>query len=207
MLTMLIAVFLQSEPHVWRFEDGTTGKIPAGWSAHKTGEGTGSVWQVVEDATSKNGKRVLAQTSSEGPRPMFNLCVADQSSHQDIDLSVAVRAVQGTIDRGGGPVWRYQDANNYFICRWNPLEENFRVYTVIDGRRTQLATVDVKLPADTWHVIRVVHVKDHIRCYLDGASPLDVRSDAFPQAGKVGLWSKADAVTHFDDLSVGSPKQ
>ena len=86
----------------------------------------------------------------------------------------------GKLDQGGGPVWRYKDAGNYYIARMNPLEDNFRVYKVVAGKRTQLSSVDIKVPAGGWHTIRVVHKADHIECYLDGKLHLDVKDDTFP---------------------------
>ena len=205
--TMVLALAaLLADPFAWSFEDATTGKLPHGWSAHRTGFGAGNVWKVAEDPRANSGRHVLAQTSSDGPRPLFNVCVCDESNFKDLDLSLVVKAVQGEIDRGGGPVWRFRDANNYYVCRWNPLEDNFRLYRVVGGKRTQLATVDLKVAADQWHIIRVVHSGSHIRCYLDGKLHLDVKDETFVQAGKVGLWSKADAVTYFDDMTVREPK-
>ena len=78
--------------------------------------------------------------------PLFNLCVLSSTKHLYVDLSVEVKAIKGEIDQGGGLVWRYRDANNYYITRWNPLETNFRVYHVVDGKRTQLANADITLP-------------------------------------------------------------
>ena len=180
--------------------DAKVGELPHGWLAAKTGEGPGSVWQVVEDATAPKGKKVLAQTSDKGPDGLFNLCVAENTSYKDIDLAVAFKAVAGKTDQGGGPVWRYKDANNYYVARMNPLEDNYRVYKVVDGKRTQLGSADVKIPAGEWHTQRVVHKADHIQCYLDGKLYLDVKDDTFKDAGKVGLWTKADAQTEFADL-------
>ena len=90
------------------------------------------------------------------------------------------RVVQGSgweNDQGGGPVWRYQDANNYYIARMNPLENNYRVYKVVNGKRTQLGSADVNIPAGEWQMLRVVHSGDHIRCYLDDQLYLDVNDD------------------------------
>jgi hypothetical protein len=94
-------------------------------------------------------------------------------------------------------VWRYQDADNYYLCRINPLEDNFRVYKVINGRRTELATADVQ-PIETWHTIRALQQGNHIQCYLDGKLLLDVRDDSIASPGRIGVWTKADAVTEFD---------
>jgi hypothetical protein len=189
----------------WPFEDAKEGQLPDGWTAAKTGEGPGSEWKVVAfDDSSKKGQ-ALAQVSSEGPRPLYNLCVLAKEKRADVDLSVSVRAVKGEIDQGGGLVWRYRDANNYYITRWNPLETNFRVYHVVAGKRTQLATADVTLPADEWHTVRAVQSGNHIQCYLDGKLLLDVKDETLKDAGAVGLWSKADAVTWFDNLTIATP--
>ena len=188
----------------WTFEDAKVDKLPEKWSSAKTGKGPGSVWKVVEDKTAPDGAKVLAQTSSKGPNRLFNLCVAKDTIYTDVELTISFKAVKGRIDQGGGPVWRYQDANNYYICRHNPLENNFRVYKVIDGKRIQLASRDVKAPAGKWHTIRVGMRGDMIVCSVNN-NELDVRDGAISKAGKIGLWTKADAVTYFDDLRVRSP--
>ncbi|MEN6459130.1 MAG: hypothetical protein ABFC63_09380 [Thermoguttaceae bacterium] len=180
-------------------EDATVGKLPSGWKAEKTGEGPGSAWAVAEDATAPGG-RALAQTSAEGVKRLFNLCVASEPSFRNLDVSVAFKAVAGKIDQGGGLVWRYHDANNYYVARMNPLEDNFCLDKVVDGKRKRLASVDVKAVAGRWHVLRVVHSGDHIECYLSGKRRLDVKDDTFSAAGKIGLWTKADAQTHFAAL-------
>jgi hypothetical protein len=198
-----LAAFL-AEPARWVFEDAKADKLPEAWTAHKTGEGTGSEWKVIADSAAKSGQQVMAQISSAGPETLFNVCVCGELDHQDVDITLSLKAVQGKVDRGGGPVWRFQDENNYYICRWNPLEDNIRLYKVIGGVRTQLATADVKVSPDDWHTIRVEHAGTHIRCYLDEKLHLDVNDAAIKQTGKVGLWTKADAVTHFDDLTVSA---
>jgi hypothetical protein len=200
----LLGVTLSSNCYAieWHFEDPAVGTLPGSWVATRTGVGAGSVWQVAEDTTAPSGKQVLAQLSSDGPNPVFNLCVTDETKYKDLDLSVSFKAIKGDIDQGGGPVWRYRNANNYYICRMNPLESNFRVYKVVEGKRTQLATSDVKVPLGEWHEIRVIHEGKRIRCFLDGILRLEVEDAAFSEAGFVGLWTKADAVTHFDDLKI-----
>ncbi len=151
----------------WIFEDAKIGGLPEGWSSAKTGKAEGSVWKVQEDQSAPAGANVLTQTSSEGPNPLFNLCVADKTRYKDVDLTVSFKALTGKIDQGGGPVWRYKDANNYYIARMNPLEDNFRVYKVVDGRRRQLDTSNVKASAGKWHTIRIVHKGNQIQCYLN----------------------------------------
>ena len=185
------------------FKKDDAGKVPSGWKADQTGKGDGSVWKVVADMTapSKSGF-VLAQTA-EGPGPMFNLCVAEDTRYKDVEVSVAFKALAGKKDQGGGIVWRYQDANNYYIARMNPLEDNFRVYKVVGGKRsTEFESADVKVPVNEWHVLKITMQGDHIQCYLDGKKHLDVKDATFKEAGKVGLWTKADAQTYFDDFQV-----
>ncbi len=184
-----------------RLSKDEVGKLPAGWRADKTGKGEGSVWKVVADDTapSKSGY-ALAQTA-EGPNPFFNLCVAEDTSFKDVQVSVAFKAVKGKLDQGGGVVWRLQDANNYYIARMNPLEDNFRVYKVIDGKRIQLGTKeDLKVPAGEWHTLQATMKGDHIECSLDGKKYLEATDGALGKAGHVGLWTKADAQTHFDQF-------
>ncbi len=195
----------KSQGQTWDFEDATVGKLPSGWSSAKTGQGPGSVWKVLEDHSSPRGANVLAQTSSDGPNRLFNLCVADDTSFQDVSLSVSFKANTGRIDRGGGPVWRYQDADNYYVCRMNPLEDNFRIYKVIAGKRSQLASLDIRAPAGKWHTIRVSMRGDEMVCSVNGKK-LSVRDRAIDKPGKIGLWTKADAVTSFDNLVASVPK-
>jgi Domain of Unknown Function (DUF1080) len=178
-------------------------KLPGGWTADKTGKGEGSVWKVVADDTapSRSGY-VLAQTA-ESPSGLFNLCVLDSSNYKDLELSVQFKAVRGKNDQGGGLVWRYRDADNYYIARMNPLEDNFRVYKVVAGRRVQLETKEgLKVPAGEWHTIKIEHKGDQIECSLDGKKYLEAKDSTFKDAGKVGLWTKSDAQTYFDDFKV-----
>ncbi|MCI0642814.1 MAG: DUF1080 domain-containing protein [Gemmataceae bacterium] len=183
------------------FAKSKVGELPPGWSAAQTGKGKGSVWKIVEASDAPGGKRALAQTAA-GPGPLFNLCVAEKSKFKDLDLTVSFKAVSGKIDQGGGPVWRYQDANNYYIVRMNPLEDNFRVYKVVAGKRLQLGNADVQAEGGKWHTIRVLHKGNRIQCYLNGKMLLDVTDDAIVQPGQVGLWTKADAQTLFANLRV-----
>jgi hypothetical protein len=185
------------------FKKADAGKLPKGWKAAKTGKGEGSVWKIVADKTapSKTG-HVLAQTAA-GPGSLFNLCVATDTDYKDVDVTVSFKAVKGEKDQGGGIVWRYQDANNYYIARMNPLEDNYRLYRVVAGKRIQMETKeDLKVRAGTWHVLRIKMSGDQIECYLDGKKYLEGKDTTFTKAGKIGLWTKADAQTYFDNLKV-----
>lgn len=185
------------------FLKGDLGKVPTGWKADKTGKGDGSEWQVVaaDTAPSKTGL-ALAQTA-ESAGSIFNLCVVDDSNLKDVEASVAFKANKGKKDQGGGIVWRYQDSNNYYVARMNPLEDNFRVYKVVAGKRSaEFQSAEVKIPVGEWHTVKIKQVGDHIECFIDGKKYLDVKNDSITKAGKVGLWTKADAQTSFDDFQV-----
>jgi hypothetical protein len=186
-----------------RFGKDDLDKVPAGWQAAKTGRGEGSVWKVVEDASapSKSGF-ALAQTAA-GPSSLFNVCVKDEGKYKDVELSVSFKPIAGKRDQGGGFVWRYQDANNYYICRMNPLEDNYRVYKVVAGKRSaEFQDAEAKAAVGTWHNLQVKMTGDHIECFMDGKKYLDVKDASITEAGKVGLWTKADAQSHFDEFKV-----
>jgi hypothetical protein len=193
----------KEKPQVVRFGKDDAGKVPTGWAAAKTGKGEGSIWKVVADDTapSKSGY-VLAQTA-ESPNAMFNLCVLQDGSCKDVELTVAFKAVKGKNDQGGGFVWRYQDPNNYYVCRMNPLEDNYCLYHVVAGKRTQFGGKEgLKVPTGTWHTLTVKMVGDAIECSLDGQKQIEAKDSTFTKAGKVGLWTKSDAQSHFDDFQV-----
>jgi hypothetical protein len=175
----------------WNFDDDQTGAIAKGFS-NEAGD-----WKVVE---SDSGK-ALAQTASS-PNPYFNVTLIDGTNAKDVDLTVKVKAVEGKNDQGGGLVWRAKDAKNYYIARYNHLEDNYRVYKVVDGRRSQpFQNADIK-HHDGWTTVRVTMKGDHIQCYLDGKKYLDVHDSTYTEAGKIGLWSKADARSQFDELTL-----
>jgi hypothetical protein len=185
------------------FDKADLGKTPGGWKTPDTGKGAAGEWKVQADKTapSKSGY-VLTQTASS-PRALFNLCVAETPSVQDVELSVAFKALEGKVDQGGGVVWRYQDAKNYYVARMNPLEDNYRLYKVVAGVRKQLDTKEgLKAKAGEWHTISIRMVGDKIECSFDGKKLLTGKDDTFKSKGQVGLWSKADARTAFDSLTV-----
>jgi hypothetical protein len=188
------------------FDKGKLGELPAGWKSGVTGKADGSVWKIVEDKTAPGGGRALAQTS-KSPGPVFNLCILEEGNYKDVDLSVSFKAMAGEQDQGGGLVWRVKDNNNYYVARMNPLEDNFRVYRVVDGKRMELQSANVKAESGKWHTLRVVHKGNKIQCYLNGKMLLEVTDDTFTQAGKVGLWTKADAQTYFADLQITAKKE
>ncbi len=196
------------KPRTWQFSKEDKGKVPSGWQIAKTGMGEGSSWIVTYDISAPSKSGYVVSQVAQGPNTLFNLCVVglkfrEANAFLDLELSVAFKANKGILDQGGGLVWRYQNADNYYVARMNPLENNLRLYTVLDGKRTQLATVeDLKIKAGEWHTLAVKHEGKKIVCSLDGKALIEAENDAISKHGKIGLWTKADAQTSFDNLTV-----
>ncbi|HJQ25269.1 MAG TPA: family 16 glycoside hydrolase [Blastocatellia bacterium] len=186
----------------YNFDGDATGKMPAKFHTALTGEGAKGEWVVKADPTAPSQPNVLAQLSDDRTDYRFPLAIADEASFQDLELSVKFRAISGQSDRAGGLVFRLKDANNYYIVRANALENNYRLYHVIGGRRQQFAGANVNVSSGEWHELRVECVGNQITCYYDGEKKIEATDDTFKDAGKVGLWTKADSVTYFDDLKV-----
>lgn len=154
-------------------------------------------WAVENMPAAPSGKRVLVQRAT---RNDFNVIVAPPGPFTDVDMSVKFYPISGREDASGGIVFRFNDGK-YYVIRANALEDNFRLYSYDRGRR-QLATASVRPPAlAQWHRLRIVALGDHIQGWLDGRLLLDHRDKRF-KSGRVGLWTKADSVTAFDDLAI-----
>ncbi len=187
---------------VYNFDTDTVNQMPGKFHSAKTGGGGPEKWTVIADPAAPSKPNVVAQTSNDSTDYRFPLLIADEGSFKDLDLSVKFKAVTGSVDRAGGLVFRLKDPNNYYIVRANALEDNYRLYHVVNGRRVQFAGADFKVTSGEWHELRVEMVSNKITCYFDGSKKIEATDDTFKDAGKVGLWTKADSVTYFDDLRV-----
>lgn len=180
---------------LWDFDHDQPGATP------KTLDAASGTWSVVEGKDAgRDG--LLVMQKRKGVEGQFNVLLSSRMQVQDVDLRVKMRRHAGKIDQGGGLVWRAKDVKNYYVARYNPLEDNYRLYFVQNGRRAMIASADVKVDKAAWHTLRVTMHGARITCYLDGTAQLKVRDRTFRGAGKVGLWTKADAVTWFDNLEV-----
>ncbi len=188
----------------WTFDDVKIGAVPADWTvAATTQSGPLPTWKVIADQTAPSGGQVLAMArANHTSRGTYNLCWTKAVTFLDGEIEVRLKARTGRVDQGGGVIWRAIDKDNYYISRWNPLEDNFRIYYVQGGRRTQLATAAARLSAGEWHTLRIVHKGNRIAGYLNGKKLLELTAEHFSKPGGVGLWTKADAVTSFDDFTV-----
>ncbi len=182
---------------IFDFENETVGKLPFGFTADATGKAESIKWSVVND----NGNIVVAQQSINSGSS-YNLLVLDKIGFKDFTASVKIKAISGKEDQGGGLVWRYIDKNNYYIARYNPLENNLRFYSVVDGNRKQLESVDSDIKQGEWFTMSIEMTGNKITCSLNGIKLIETSDEAFKSAGQIGFWTKADAVTYFDDLKI-----
>lgn len=157
-------------------------------------------WRTVEVPDAPSPPRVWMQEAA-GPESQFNLALYEKDPPLKADVRVQLRAVEGQSDQGGGIAWRVQDERNYYLARWNPLEQNLRAYKVVDGVRTQLLDKAVKA-GPGWHRLRVWFSRADVEIWFDGESQGEFSDPTFALRGMVGLWTKADARTQFDDLEI-----
>lgn len=190
------------------FEGSAAGAPPAGFAFGRTGRGGPGRWEVVAAEDAPSGRQVLAQTSTDATSFRFPLAVVEGFAARDVDLAVRFRPVSGEVDRAAGLVWRYRDPDNYYIVRANALEDNVVLYKVEAGKRTDLDVkgagrtygAEAEVREGAWSELRVIARATLFTVYLDGRELFQVEDATFREAGGVGLWTKADSVTRFDDL-------
>ncbi len=178
------------------FKNDQAGKPPAGWTATQTGSGR-AVWTVEKDDTAPSKTSVLKQSGVA----TYPVCLKNDANVKDGAVEVKFKSISGKEDQAGGVVWRAQDSNNYYVARANALEDNVAIYHTIDGRRTEKKRTNVKVAANVWHTLRVDFAGAHFTVTFDGRKAFDWDDVTFKEAGKVGVWTKADSVTEFDDFS------
>jgi hypothetical protein len=184
------------------FDASAVGILPTGFSGAVTGGGGPASWVVVEDFTAPSGGKVLAQTSTDKTSFRFPLCVYEGFTASDVTVSVNFKSISGTVDQAAGLVARYRDKDNYYVVRANALENNVRLYKVERGNRKQFAGANVKVPAGEWQTLALEVRGAHFRVFLNDTLLFEADDATFKNAGKVGLWTKADSVTYFDNLKV-----
>jgi hypothetical protein len=195
-------VFGQSGKRTWSFDQEPAGKLPNGFSSALTGRGTIGQWAVMKDASAPSPPNILAQTSADKTDYRFPLAIAEGTSYRDLALSVKFKTISGEVDQGAGLVFRLKDKDNYYVVRANALEDNYRLYHTVNGRRVQFAGADFKVTPNTWHEIKVEARGNKFKCYYDGQLKISAEDGTFNDAGTIGLWTKADSVIYFDDLVV-----
>src|ERR1700704_3601661 len=195
--------------HAISFESSRIGVVPEGWTATLTGSGDPK-WTVESDATAPSKSNVLKQSG----RATYPLLLKNDSSIKDGFVEMKFKAIAGSQDRAAGMVWRAKDANNYYVVRANALEDNVVLYKTVNGVRSSLDIVgrkggygiDVPGPANQWHGLRIEFSGSRFRVLYNGTQLFEVEDSTFGDAGKVGLWTKADSMTLFDEIIYGDVK-
>lgn len=172
------------------------GALPPHWVCGVTGRGA-PIWKVEADPSAPSKPNVLKQSGSG----TFPWCVKKGVSIVDGYAEVKFKPLAGREDQAGGLVWRWKDGDNYYVARANALENNVSLYYTKNGHRNTIKYVDAPVAANQWHVLRVEFVGGHIKVLLDGKSWIEVDDRHFSEPGAVGVWTKADSVTAFDDFS------
>jgi 3-keto-disaccharide hydrolase len=195
--------------HTARFEADAVGATPKGWTGTCTGKGDPK-WTIEHDQTAFSKLKILKQSG----RATYPLLLNDDTIIKDGFIKVRFKAIAGSEDRAGGLVWRASDRNNYYVARANALEDNVVLYKTANGVRTALDIVvrkggygiDVPVPANEWLHLRVDFSGSRFRVLYNGKQLFEVEDPTFSDAGKVGLWTKADSVTLFDEITYGAAK-
>jgi hypothetical protein len=189
------------------FTDDAVGQAPKGFEfGHTAKAGTPGKWVV----QAEGGNKHLAQVDADNTRARFPVAVVTDISAADVDLSVRFKPVSGRVDQAAGLVWRFQNEDNYYIVRANALENNVVLYKVEQGKRTDLPVKGegrtygkkAQVPSGQWSTLGVVAAGPRFEVHFNGSKLYEVEDSTFSQAGKVGVWTKADSVTQFDDLTV-----
>ena len=180
------------------FDNETPGTLPPHWVGTQTGRGTAK-WSIekADDAPSK--PNVLKQSGEA----TFPVCIKEDTQLKDGFVEVKFKPVAGKEDRAGGVIWRCKDGNNYYIARANALEDNVTIYHTIGGRRVAFKSANTKVASGVWHTLRVDFRGSHFTVIYDGTKLIEADDTSFADAGKIGVWTKADSVTLFDDFSFG----
>ncbi len=194
-LAWAVSSFAAGQAFKWSFDQDTVGQAPAGFRV------VAGSWTVAADKSAPSAPNVLKQTARLRGR-QFGVCVKTGRKFRDFDATVKFKPISGRIDASGGIIFRFVNPRSYYVVRANALEDNFRLYYYIRGRRIQIAGCTVTPPAKSqWHTIKVSCRGDEIKCYLNGKLLITHRDGTYKK-GLVGLWTKADAVTAFDDFEV-----
>jgi hypothetical protein len=184
------------------FDNDQPGHAPGGWESGVTGTGSPR-WLAETDSTAPSAPNVLKQSG----RGTFPWCVRADTSIADGSVEVRFKPISGKEDAAGGVVWRWKDSNNYYVARANALENNVSLYYTVRGRRMTIKYVDAPVARNQWHVLRVQFSGTHIVVDLDAKTYIDLTDEHIGGAGKVGLWTKADSVTAFDDFTYQSASE
>ena len=203
--TWLLAVgLIGPTARVINFDSAPLGSVPPGWTVAMTNRGAPPQWEIRRDTSAPTQPYVLAQVSTDPTGNRFPLAIFDSVRFHDGDVSVRLKPVSGRQDEAGGVVFRYIDANNYYLARANAIQENVALFKVENGERTQIAVARHDLTLNAWETLKVSVRGARMQVYVDHRRILQAWDATFGGAGKVGLWTVGDSVTYFDDFRIYS---
>jgi hypothetical protein len=196
----VVGLSLESATRIWTFDDDPPESFLPEFQVGTLFDGRpAGEWKIIETEVAKNGTHVLGQVMGKGAEHAYKIVLIHGTTAADLDVRVSFLPISGKADMGGGLIWRATDDRNYYLTRANPLEQNIRVYRVINGIRHLLQNFNQTIDVRHWHTLRVVNRGCQIEVFYDEQRVFDLCDKAFAQ-GQIGLWTKSDAITYFDDL-------
>lgn len=187
---------------MWGFDAEQPGTLPGEFSIGTMFDGRpAGDWQVLATERAKSPPHVFAQLMAKGAEHAYKITLVKEIVTADLNLEVSFLPISGKADMGGGLIWRAADDRNYYLARANPLEQNIRVYRVVKGVRHLLENFNQTIDVRQWHTLRITHQGCRVNIFYDDKQVFDLCDKTF-QAGMIGLWTKSDAVTYFDDLQL-----
>jgi hypothetical protein len=187
---------------IWNFDRDQPGTLPSDFSIGTLFDGrSAGDWQVLSTDRAKSPPHVLGQLQRKGAEHAYKTLLINSLRGSNLDLQVSFLAIEGKADMGGGLIWRAADDRNYYLTRANPLEQNIRIYRVAKGVRQMIQNFDQIIDVRSWHTLRVVMKGCRVQVLFDEKQIFELCDETFKE-GKIGLWTKSDAVTYFDDLTL-----
>jgi hypothetical protein len=185
---------------LWDFDSDSPGTLPKDFVIGTLFDGRpAGDWKVLQTDQAKSPPRVLAQVMGKGAEHAYKVMLIDGTTASDLDLEVSFLPIDGKADMGGGLIWHAADDRNYYLARANPLEQNIRMYRVVKGIRHMVKNFNQIINVKSWHALRVATRGCRVQVFYDETPVIDLCDHTFA-TGRIGLWTKADAVTYFDDL-------
>lgn len=199
----VVGLGLENTTHVWTFDHNEPPKtLPSEFKIGTLFDGRpAGEWKVLQTDRAKSPSYALGQLMGKGAEHAYKNVLIDGTKSSDIALEVSFLPIDGKADMGGGLIWRAADDRNYYLTRANPLEQNVRIYRVVKGVRQILKNFDQIIDVRQWHTLRVITNGCRVQVFFDEKQVFDLCDQTF-STGRVGLWTKSDAVTYFDDLNL-----
>ena len=197
---LAVSTLAEDSTRMWNFDGDPPGAIPKGFVVGTLFDGRpAGEWKILKTDRAKSAPQVLAQLMGKGFEHAYKVVLINGIMASDVDLQVSFLPIEGKADMGGGLIWRAADDRNYYLTRANPLEQNIRIYRVVKGIRHLLQNFDQTIHMNQWHTLHVVTRGCQIQVFYDEKPVFDLCDQTFT-TGRIGLWTKSDAVTYFDDL-------